>query len=785
MTYKKIALGTLTLGLLFGLWWFLPLASPAVQASAPERQATSGATSELITDTVDVTMTATVAPTATPTALPTKTPTPLAIPFSDGVITFEHLGENDDSLKGPYDSSRVSFYLPAHWQLLEGSALHLDVEVLGGKVASSGLTSTLSGDVEVALNSEVLGRISLSTLGRRTEILPLPTASLTSTRADGRYELTFFLSSGGDCDLAELQPELKIYNTSLFAFKYDVISPPTDLTRLPWPIQQRSVEPDRALIIMPDQATREEVQAALIAAAGLGRLTGGDIQIGFRTESELSSAERSAVHLIYVGLPGTLADLQALTDLPIMPVFGGQIVALPGPLPEDGVIQMVVSPWNPARMALWLGGSTGEGVVKAAQAFSASPLQAGVLPNLSVVANVQPQIPVSPSIEQQLSDMGYTDVTFQRIGTSSTEYRFYVPPGMSFSADAYFDISFSYSGVLDYQVSNLTASLNGTPFGSVQFSQNSVSVQRVKLNIPPTLIRSGANRLVVRAGLFPISRCANPLIADVWATIHADSLLRLPLTPMVTQRLDRLNLGDYPEFLTTDPQLSNIAFMFPPNDVVAWKAAMQVAFYLGDQSDARLADLVLITEPSMPEDLRATRDLIVVGRPAELPILTELGAALPAPFDLSTNLALETTSLVSYRLPPGTSVGYLELLTAPWNAKQLILTVLGSNDEGLLWAANALTNTALIARLAGNFAVINGEHVYATDTLLKGPTGSIVPTAIAGGQTDAPEIAPPPSAQREAWILPALGAGTGAMVLVIVIAAVMAWRERHAAQSDS
>ena len=75
-----------------------------------------------------------------------------------------------------------------------------------------------------------------------------------------------------------------------------------------------------------------------------------------------------------------------------------------------------------------------------------------------------------------------------------------------------------------------------------------------------------------------------------------------------------------------------------------------------------------------------------------LPWLSWINASLPAPFAPSSDIAVERGMRVTYRLPEGTDLGYVQLLSSPWNSARTILAVMGSSDKGLTWAGNAITD---------------------------------------------------------------------------------------------
>jgi hypothetical protein len=402
-----------------------------------------------------------------------------------------------------------------------------------------------------------------------------------------------------------------------------------------------------------------------------------------------------------------------------------------------------------------------------------------VQPALALIDRVQLDAPYTiNATDQTLSDLGRAETLFQNVGTSSVSVLFFVPPGQVTTPEAYFELGLTHSSQLSYDLSGVLVKVNDAPIGSVRLSDETALGAKLKFAIPPALIQPGSNRLTIQAALIPVSQCLDPLANNLWLSVQNTSVLHLPLNPVTGDMAARLDLQAYPRFFNTNATLSNVAFVVSAQDPASWRAAAQVAFYLGHNSDARLADIALAFGDSVPDALRQQRDLIILGRPSELPLLTELQAALPAPFEAGSDVATERNSLVVYRLPTGASIGYIQLLAAPWNSAHFILAALGNTDLAQQWVSAVLTTSNLRSQLAGNLAIVNDRQIYSTDTRVAAPTGSVTATAVPGGTAEPPVI-PPPPAQSETWLSPAMIAITGAMALVVIIAIVMALFERR------
>lgn len=694
----------------------------------------------------------------------------------ESVISFARLGVAEKSLRGPFDATYIDFSLPAEWKLGDGAQLQLnlntffagDTRTIAGTPAAGGGRS-FGGTLQVLLNNVTLDTVLLDQPGERSVTIPISPTALLSPRSDGRQALSILLDTDEPCG-AEHYTSVVIRPSSALLLPHQNVAPPTDLARLPLPIVQRSFRPDAATIVTPDTPTAAELQAALTIAAGFGRMGGEALSLDLVPAARLTDEQKRDDHLIFVGRPAAFPML-GQAQLPAPPRAEG--FAAPGQAAGDGVVQLAVSPWNNAKALLIAGGNDDSAVVKAAQAISSGAIRAGDRPDLALIAAIHPQVAAtSASVDRTLADLGYQAQQMQGLGGQYAGYRFDIPPGLDIDGDAYMDLVFVHSALLDYDQSDLMVTLNSEPIASVRLDDNTTRLGSVRLTLPASALRPGANQLTIRADLLPRVVCTDPRGSGLWMVIRPESLLHLPLRPAQGGKLShRIDLSSYPAPFTVKPNLSGMAFVLDAADPQGWNIAAHIAADLGRQMQGTLVDLVAAYGDAVPEQLRSERDLLLIGRPDKLALARELGNALPAPFAPGSNLASEPDAAVSYRTGAGASLGYLELLPAPWSADRTILAVLGSTAEGLGWAGAALTTPKLRGTLSGNLAVIQADRIDSRDTRPKAtgsPTPQPTPTAAQA------EEAKPPS------ILLLLAAGIVVLMILGGAIAAVVWRRRAA-----
>ncbi|MFQ5578070.1 MAG: cellulose biosynthesis cyclic di-GMP-binding regulatory protein BcsB [Anaerolineae bacterium] len=428
-------------------------------------------------------------------------------------------------------------------------------------------------------NDVPLGVIMLNRAGPQTRTLASPAAALVPPGGDDRHQLYVKYQNDRECSL-EHQTGVVIGVASRFTFPHRLTAPATNLAHLPRPIYQRSFLPERALIVVPDEPSAAEMQAALTVAAAFGRMTEGNLALNLAPASVLKPQDRAGAHLIAVGRADRIPWL-AQVRLPAPPGESGFEVA--GADSDDGIIQMAPSPWNRAGVVLVAGGNTDAAVVKAAQALSWGAVRTGTETGLAVVKQVTPASgsEVAVPVNRTLAGLGYLAERLEGAGSHTAEYTFFVPPDRAVAQDASFNIVFTHSALLDYNKSGVIVSLNGEPVGSIRFTAESAGLNETQIALPGAAIRPGLNRLAVRADLTPLSSCGRLQEDGAWFTVRPESVLHLPLNAGENPAARPSTLSQYPLPFILDPALGRTTIVVSAADPASWGAAAQLAADLG------------------------------------------------------------------------------------------------------------------------------------------------------------------------------------------------------------
>jgi hypothetical protein len=269
--------------------------------------------------------------------------------------------------------------------------------------------------------------------------------------------------------------------------------------------------------------------------------------------------------------------------------------------------------------------------------------------------------------------------------------------------------------------------------------------------------------------------CDTTGFSNPWITISDQTMIHLPATAGANSDSPLLlDLKSYPNLFMTQSDLGDVAFVLPKSNPGTWRIAGQLAYNLGRDAHPLVSNLQAVYADDIPQEVLSRNSLVVIGRASAVPLLAEINEQLPAPFDLGTDTASESNMQIVYRIPAGMNVGYLQLLSSPYNAEKPILVLAGNSDMGVTLSGSALLQNELKSQLTGVFAVTNGTQIAtgspsspfsAVGTIV--PADAAVVTTPVPASSNAPVTLGPP-----AWLLPLLiGSGIAVLLIVILVAA--------------
>jgi cellulose synthase operon protein B len=626
------------------------------------------------------------------------------------IITFTDFGIDDVTFISDDESTTLRFAFPADWDFQEGISFQLDTNsLLFGPDYSGDYVENATGILNIEFNDYVLDSIIFNWGVEGLLDIFVPAEMLISQRSDQRHDLHLTIRSGVKCGKL-LVSGIFIKPNSTVTIPHHYRSPSTDLRALPYPIYQQSFLEDSAVIVVPNNPSTSALEAAMNVSTGFGYATDEKLSLSLVPEWQLTNDLKDNNHLIFVG-ELDLFNSFAEFDLPIEEEATGNQVD-----EEDGIIQMIVSPYNNNKVVLVVTGLESAGVGLAGQVISAFNIRTSQPHNVAIIKDINPTTlnEVDTNIvNATLEQVGFDNILIDRVGTNSAEIEFQVDNLNTIGYGAYIDVALSHSTLINYDNSGINVLVNKIPIGSIKLSNDTSDKHIKRISIPINVFVSGINTLSFQVMLNADDECFFRDEGTIWANILAETKLFIPqASDLRLIENAPIDLNVYPNPYVFPPTLSDTTIVVPPNDPSAWNVAMKIAANLGRSSDGDTTFLAVQYSDDV-NDITKSEHLIIIGTATELSILSELAEYLPAQFEEESNFINEDILPIEYEMPEWRDIGYVMQFPSPFAEDRVVLLVTGSTDQGVEWSGNALTESVLRRSLFGDFAIIDDIEIMA------------------------------------------------------------------------
>ncbi len=747
------------------------------------------------------------AQTPTPTApeAPTPQPQATAIPLEQsppGVaeLTFRQLDQRDFELRSPNSQLQFVFELPYRWIPAVGAGfieVHYDMFFQDRQVVPGRDTSLADVVIDVYFDNVLMASF-LPSIGLNQSIrLPLPPAAF-SDPDENQHAIRFVLFAGEDCDLNETEVgRMVVRDHSFLHVEYQIRDLSTDLNDFPRPLLQGLLGPEKAYLVIPDAYTAADLEAAASVAAAIGKSTFATLALDVVTAAQATPELLATASAIIVGTPADnafLADLYQRGRMPTAVAADGTI--LRGGVPvaaSDGVLQQIVSDYSPDHVYLIVTGATPEAVMSAARSLSTINPRFGFFGNAVVIQGLTELLEQPLPDSYTLADLGLRNDTLVGSGTVTTSISFFVPSNWLIQNGATLDLTYLNSAALSPGASGLSVLLNGKPVGSAPLSLQSASEpQRILINLPAADFRAGRNRLTFEATMFLEDLCAYPDSPVSWVRIFDTSTLSLPYVER-GDTAEALVISDPIDPFLSRFDLTDVWFSLPAQPAPEELNGMiDVAWLLGDGASGKgYAPRVSLGDIAEPMETLKPYHVMAFGLPTNNSLIVAVNDKLTQPFVPGENALGQQVGDVLYRLPEDLSLGVVQAINAPWDARRALTVVTGTTQEAVGWSIAALSNLELFT----NLSFVRADRIESLDAAnyLRGALEAIEQVAeqpveleeVQVVPTPLPEVAAAAAAayqppQTGSGNLMLVGGGVAAAGLAVALAGLLARRRRSA-----
>jgi hypothetical protein len=467
----------------------------------------------------------------------------------------------------------------------------------------------------------------------------------------------------------------------------------------------------------------------------------------------------------------------------------------------DGIIQEIASPWGKNQAVLIVTGLSDEAVRKASQAMSSNSRLPGLSGSVALVKDIIPALVVndqaSLNAEMTFADQGYPDQVLRGSGsTGRLDYFFPIPYGWSLTDQAYIDLYFNHSQLINHTNSSLTVLLRGEPVASIPLNEKTATNGYIRVNLGEGQFQGGQIiQLALEVNMAMPDTCANP--SEFWFLAKGNSKISMAHQENTNLTLD---LSRFPYPFHLNPTLADLLFALPdPPLVDEWVMALRLAASLGKSSKGSIMTPLAILGDNYSPEILANYHVLAIGRPSRNSLIQKVNDQLPQPFLPSSDEIKQYLNNVILRLPPSMDLGYLQLIPSPWNNARAFIAVTGTTDKSITWTTDVLTRHLWDLK-NGNLALIKVNQVTTIDTRQLTRSGvamaiatsvpgitptvtavtTITPTVVVTPSPPHPTLTPTktqstPVTERPGWLIPLIGATA---VMVIAIFAFAFWQTR-------
>jgi hypothetical protein len=144
-------------------------------------------------------------------------------------------------------------------------------------------------------------------------------------------------------------------------------------------------------------------------------------------------------------------------------------------------------------------------------------------------------------------------------------------------------------------------------------------------------------------------------------------------------------------------------------------ALIRLATYLGASSGSDYLAIQILRASELTEEIKAEKNLILIGQPSRNPLLQEkaIADALPQPFEPGTDLLAPQYDTVVVQQMSNWSTGLLQMFPSPWNPERMILAITGTSEKSVVWGLDALASASDL--LTGRLVVIHDDMLSPLD----------------------------------------------------------------------
>lgn len=609
--------------------------------------------------------------------------------------------QTDDSFQCTNAEKIYGITFPQNWAFTTPALLQI-------KFSHSELLNPLS-TLSVEWNDELLGAAQLTEDNSQNGTLEITIPPEKLIQGYNALKISFLMGISDNFfdDCINQNVWAVIHNDTSIEVSPQIVARDTKLNLAPDILVDSSLLADNNLtLLLPESPSLQHFNAMTVMATKLGQLADWrNLNVQAMTISEAKQAKPSGNLLLFA----TVDEVEELSQklLPeINEVYDHYEEHIP--VEEDtGFISFQTSPFDELYHILVLTGVTYDAMEKGARAAAFDDLYEQSDGTWAVIRNLTNIIdPVSDPLEITFSDLGYFDQSVTGTRELTIQYGLPISSLWNVDSEAWIDLHFSHSELLNKDLSTVSVLVNSIPVASFDLDTANAEDGYEEIRVPLRYLEVGENYLYFKINMefsdefiMMQDSCVPGITPRAWFNISSETTVRFP----DVSKLTSLDLSSFPYGFSDPYTFDGFAVGIPANiDFEGLKGLVDIAVAFGKTMYGNPASIDL---KFVNDDLSQFHeyDYVLLYGTAETLINPNLNEALPLQFSEDTWQLPEDSPLLIVETTSGTQA-FLQTFQNDQSTIVLVLTAEGI--AGLNNAGEFLANPGVRGSLEGNLAVI-------------------------------------------------------------------------------
>jgi len=593
----------------------------------------------------------------------------------------------DIEFKGISSSDRTYINVDKHWK---ASSAWMSLAVSVSDLTHNAAITVYVNNLPV--NSELLPQSEKDQIVR----IPLPLTAL----KEGINEIRLEVSDRPEGSEAVCVEEtdtgrwVLVRGTSYIHLEFNEVAPTSKISEYPYPFLKTSESPEsrRSLILLSDEASAEEMAAALRLAAGLGAQTQDEsTDLNMARYSQVSKGDLGKSDILYVGgydqAPAEIRALLKENDK--------------AGLSQGAVIFRGSSPYNEEKTLMGITTQAGsDNLVNAARLFQNRDLISQIDSSVFLLnqGTEVGTLSTEPTEQYVLKDMGhgngiYLDGRYRQqatVGIKLTSNRLVVPGAKTV-------VKFKYAQNLDFDKSLVTVYVNGVPVGSKKLTTENAHQDTLEVPIPENLVSSNYIEISYAFDLLIKNMGCDRLHDETpWAFVDGQTAIYLP-----TNGERALLLDNFPWPFVKDGRFNDTAVVMPDQPGKQdLDFAADLFGFLGREVTDNAGSLTVVKDSELGE-LDKQYNYVMIGTPSQLKAIRTVNGALWFKYDDQFGY-FQSNEMRRLLEDFSRNLASVQLVPSPANPERGLLVATAPKPENLLHVKKYLTESRFASNLMGN-----------------------------------------------------------------------------------